>query len=145
MNIKRFTTEQKDTLIKLLHNGEHSCVVGSASGDIYTFDRRGVKDLYDLLCNRPEILHHAFVADKVVGKGAAAIICAGEAQAIYADVISQSAEALLCDHGVIVQYGQRVPHIINRAGTDICPVEKLCAECVTPAECVKQISLFLQK
>lgn len=145
MTTQRFTTEQKVTLIKLLHDGGHSCVVGSASGDIYTFDRRGVKDLYELLCNRPEILRQAFIADKMVGKGAAAIICAGKVQEIYTDVISQSAEALLCEHGVIVQYGQRVPHIINRAGTDICPVEKLCTECATPADCVKQISLFLQK
>ena len=46
---------------------------------------------------------------------------------------------------VEVQYGEIVPNIINRAGTDICPVEKLCQECKTAEECLPLIDKFIKE
>lgn len=60
-----------EELINLLHSGGYSCVI--ANGDnIRTFTQRGVADLYDLLTQEPDFLKGASIADKVVGKGAAA-------------------------------------------------------------------------
>ena len=56
-------------LIDLLHDGGHSLVV--ANGDIYTFDGRGVSDLFRLLKENSGFMHGASIADKVVGKAAA--------------------------------------------------------------------------
>lgn len=59
-------------LIDILHEEHHSLVV--ANGDVCTFDGRGISDLYNLLSEDPEFLRGASVADKVVGKGAAALM-----------------------------------------------------------------------
>ena len=61
-----------EDLINLLHEGNHSLVV--ANGDVATFDGKGVSDLYNLLREDPIFLDGADVADKVVGKGAAALL-----------------------------------------------------------------------
>lgn len=60
-----------EELIDLLHSGGYSCVIAN-KGKVRTFTQRGVADLYDLLTQEPEFLKGAMIADKVVGKGAAA-------------------------------------------------------------------------
>ena len=62
-----------EELINLLHTGGYSCVIAN-EGKIRTFTQRGVADLYDLLTREPEFLKGALIADKVVGKGAAALM-----------------------------------------------------------------------
>ena len=48
----------------------------------------------------------------------------GGVRQVHADVMSESALALLQDHSVLAGYGQLVHHIINRAGTDWCPARE---------------------
>jgi iron complex outermembrane receptor protein len=79
-----------------------------------------------LLCNEPEFLQGALIADKVVGKAAAALMILGEVKDLYADVISQQALSLLKQTDMHIEYGQSVPYIVNRTQTDWCPMEKLC-------------------
>ncbi|MGM9871926.1 MAG: DUF1893 domain-containing protein [Muribaculaceae bacterium] len=130
-------------LIDILHASACSLVVDKGD-DIATYNGRGVSDLYRLLTTEPSALQGACIADKVVGKGAAALMILGGISALWADVISQAAVDLLADSGIDVQYGRKVPHIINRQGTGMCPVEQLCADCVTADECLPLISSFLQ-
>lgn len=112
--------------IDLLFAERCSCVV--RNGDtIRIFRERGVRDLWRLLHEEPELLDGAFVADKVVGKGAAALMAAGRVRELFADVVSHAALELLNGAGIPVSYTVAVPHIINRAGDGICPVERLCA------------------
>ncbi len=106
--------------------------------------QRGVADLLHLLHDEPEVLHHAQLADKVVGKGAAALMALGHVREVYALTISQPALHLLQKAGITVDYGQCVDHIINRAGTDWCPVEKLCSTAATPEECLPLIEEFVR-
>ena len=108
-----------------------------------SFHERGVKDLHNLLRNEPELLRGAAVADKVVGKGAAALMVAGGVEWVHADVISSGALDLFKLNGIEVEYTTVVPNIINRTGTDICPVEKLCRDCRTAAECLPLIDKFV--
>lgn len=112
-------------LIERLHQENCSCVI-SNNGTVRTFHRRGVSDLYNLLCIEPEFLQGAFIADKVVGKAAAALMILGEVKILYADVISQQALNLLKQTNIHIEYCQSVPHIVNRTRTDWCPMEKLC-------------------
>ena len=51
---------------------------------------------------------------------------------------------LFSQSGVEVEYGVLVENIINRTGTDICPVEKLCKDCLTAEECLPLISKFIE-
>lgn len=128
--------------IDLLHAENCSCVILNGS-EPRIFRERGVKDLFRLLHEEPESLRGAFVADKVVGKGAAALMILGGIAGLYADVISSAATELFRSVGIEPQYARETPHIINRAGTDICPVEKLCADCRTAEECLPPITAFI--
>lgn len=119
-----------------------SLVVGNADR-IETFNRRGVIDLLELLRNSPQTLSGASLADKVVGKGAAALMALGGVRELYAGVISTPALNLLRDRGITVEFDTETPAIINRAGTGPCPVETLCSDCRTPAECLPLIENFV--
>ena len=54
-----------DKLIKLLHEGNYSCVIKNK--EISTFTQRGLTDLYDLLNTDPAFLRGAQLADKEIG------------------------------------------------------------------------------
>lgn len=112
-------------LIEILHLGKYSCVIRSGH-EIHTFSRRGVADLYDLVKNKPGLLQGASVADKVVGKGAAALMILGGIKELYTDVISQSALTLLQGTDINTNFGRVVPFIQNRDKSGWCPVEKMC-------------------
>lgn len=120
-----------------------SCVVCDGER-LHVFRERGVADLHRLLTEEPGLLRGAFVADKVVGKGAAALLVLGGVAELYADVASRAALDLLGTAGVRVDCRLVVPHIVNRAGTGICPVERLCADRTTAAECLPRITEFLR-
>lgn len=131
-----------EDLIKILHEGHHSLVVGN--GEVCTFDGRGVSDLYRLYHEDPEYLRGASVADKVVGKGAAALMALAGIKEVYADVVSEPAEKLLRDSEVALSYGTIVEHIINRTNTGFCPLEMRCRDAQTPEECLVQIEEFMK-
>lgn len=136
---------RSERLVQVLHAGGYSLAVWPADGEIRTFTGRGVADLYRLMREDPEVLRGAIVADKVVGKAAAALMLAGGVQALYTDTVSTLARELLDGSVMEVCWEREVPHIINRMQTDWCPLEKLCRDCRTPEECLRQIEDFMQK
>ena len=85
------------------------------------------------------------MADKVVGKGAAALLILGGVRELFAGVISTSALGLLEDSGISLRFAEKVPYIINRKRDDLCPVETLCKDCKTAAECLPFIQGFINK
>lgn len=133
-----------EELIDILHSGGYSCVI--ANGDkIRTFTQRGVADLYDLLTQEPEFLEGASIADKVVGKGAAALMILGGIKELHTDIISTKALNLLKESDVTVGFKQEVPFIWNRDHTGYCPVETMCSEVKSVEEMLPLISGFLEK
>lgn len=130
-----------DDLIKILHEGKHSLVI--SNGEVRAFDGRGVSDLFRLVTDEPGFLRGACLADKVVGKGAAALMVLGGVNAVHADVISAPALALLKDSPVKVAFTKSVENVINRRGDGICPIETLCLPCATAAECYPLIEQFI--
>ena len=132
-------------LIDILHNEGLTLVVRSADGKTHRFVQRGVKDLLTLVTTCPEVLIGAHIADKAVGKAAAACMVVGGAKQVYADVMSEPALALLLDHGVTAGFGQLVDHIINRAGTGWCPMEQLSRDEDDPIAIIKKVQDFFNK
>lgn len=130
-------------LIDMLHRSGCSCVL--RNGNVHTYEQRGVADLYDLLHRHPQLLCGAEVADKVVGKGAAALMVLGRVKEVYADVISEPALALFAGAGIPVSYALSVPAIRNRTGDGWCPVETLCRDCATAADCLPLIRGFMER
>ncbi len=131
-----------DELIDILQKGGYSCVV--RNGETRTFTGRGVTDLYGLLKNEPDFLNGASVADKVVGRAAAALLIMGKAAWVYAGRISEPALDLLRRAGVETGFGQVVPYIRNRDDTGICPLEAICRE-KPPGEILPAIEEFFTK
>lgn len=129
-------------LIDILHNENLTLVVKSDDGTIHRFTQRGVKDLLTLVTREPEVLNKALIADKAVGKAAAACMIVGGVRQVHADVMSEPALELLKSHHVEAQYGQLVDHIINRAGTGWCPMERLSRDIDDPATIIQKIQEF---
>ena len=136
--------ECKLSAIEMLHHKGCSCVITDGR-ELKMFHQRGVKDLYEILTSQPELLRDAFIADKIVGKGAAALMILGKIDSLYTDTISEAALKLLKSYDIEVKYDTLVPHIINRAGTGMCPVESLCKEIATAEECLPLIRDFIQQ
>ena len=99
-----------EELINLLHTGGYSCTIAN-KGEIRTFTQRGVADIYDLLTQEPEFLKGASIADKVVGKGAAALMILGGIKELYTDIISTKALELLQKSDIKVGFTEKVPFI----------------------------------
>lgn len=131
-------------IINILHEGEYSCVVENF-GQIFTFTGAGVSDLYDMVTNKPCFLKEAALADKVVGKAAAALMIFGKVERVYAEVISLSALVLLRHADIETDFGQVVVGIHNRDNTDWCPLEKMCYPKESPEEILQQVEEFRKK
>lgn len=97
-----------DELIRLLNEGNYSCVVRQGE-ETRTFSRRGVADLYDLYATDRAFLKGAWLGDKVIGKGAAALMVLGGVSRVWTRVVSTPALALLRKGGVEVPMPKKCP------------------------------------
>lgn len=130
--------------VERLRAEQCSCVIRNGE-TMRSFHQRGVSDLWRLLHEEPALLRGGFIADKVVGKGAAALMATGGIRGVYALTLSRPALELLEGARIPVEYERLVPNIINRAGDGICPVESLCADAQTPEECLPRIGEFVRR
>lgn len=109
------------------------------------FDGRGIADLYRLYRKQPELLKGGVVADKIVGKGAAALMIAGGVMRLYAGTVSRGALELLRTSAVDTEFEQTADHIVNRSGDGWCPVESLCRDRRDVAGCIEKIDEFMNR
>lgn len=133
-----------DGLVKLLHDGGYTLVVGHGD-DVKMYNQRGVFDLVHLLSDEPDFLKGAFVADKVVGKAAAALMLKGCIARLHADVLSEPARNLFCREGMSVDYAELVPHVENRTKDGWCPLERLCFSKDSIDDMVESIRHFIMQ
>ena len=119
-------------LVDRLRDEDASCVIRNGA-ETRVFRERGVKDLFRLLETDPAFLAGALVADKVIGKGAAALMVLGGVRAVHAGVVSTPALGLFAAAHIPVEYTK----------TGWCPVETLCRDCRTAEECLPLIRGFL--
>lgn len=132
-----------ELLKAMLNNPEVRGVLRSVDGEIVEFHSPGVKDLYCLVATRRHALEGAIVADRVIGRGAALLLVLGHVKCVFAQLISSQAIEVLIQADISVDYDTLVPNIINRDGTDICPVEKLTMDVSDPVEAFVKIREFL--
>lgn len=133
----------RNDLRQILCEGDFSLVVDS--GSVRTFSGKGVSDLLRLLDSEPDSLMGASLADKVVGKAAASLMVLAGVREVYAEVISRPGLDMLRDVKIDVAYDVLVGNIQNRTGTGLCPLERLCLPCATPAECLGRIKGFINE
>lgn len=102
-----------------------------------THDNRGIQDLVQLITDHPERLRGAIVADKIIGRSAAALMAAGGVEEVHTNVICVAGKELLESAGIKVFAGELTPMIRNREGTGMCPMDTRIAEAETVEECVE--------
>ena len=107
---------------KILVDNGYTCVV-TKDDFCFTSKQRGVKPLLELIDSSNDC-KGAVAADKVVGKAAAFLYVLLGVKAVYADVISEHAFAVLQRNGILVDYTELVPMIKNRDGSGFCPMEQ---------------------
>ncbi len=74
------------------------------------------------------------VADIVVGKAAALLFAKSGIKSVYAKTLSRSGKKILELYGIKYEYETLTERIINRSGTDICPMEKAVSATNDPLE-----------
>lgn len=120
-------------LIEILRREKCSLVVKNHD-IVTTYSKPGVRDLEYLLDHDPEMLHGATIADKVIGKAAAAMVVVGGVKELYAEVMSKRAIPFLEEAGIAYTYGTLVDTIKEEGGR--CQLEKITAPATTPEETV---------
>lgn len=96
-------------LIDTLRNEQHTLVV-LHDGNVKTFDGQGIRHLYNIMSDEPELLYNAKVAVKAVGRSAAIMMDEGGVVEVFTEYISQQAYDTLTENGIKVSYDKKLNH-----------------------------------
>lgn len=107
-------------------------------------NERGVKALLNLLDGNTDF-HGAYAADKVVGKAAAMIYVLLGIKELYTSVISNGAKDIIESHGILLEYDEAVPYIVNRQGDGVCPMELAVGDEKEPEKAVDKVRARLKE
>lgn len=124
----------EDMLAKL--NEQHISLIVRNAGLTTEYHQHGVQDLLSLVKNEPQRLQGAVVADKTIGKAAAALMVVGDVKQAYTNTISTPAHEMLEKAGIQVFANDEVEMILNRDRSGQCPMDKSLNETDDPQECV---------
>lgn len=127
---------QGEALLGILNADELSLVVLN-NDSLSTYTGRGVSDLVEILSEEPCRLEGAIVADKMVGRAAAALMAKGGVKAVFTNLISTPGKELLEREGVRVFADEEVPQILNRDRSGMCPIEASISDAESVEECVE--------
>lgn len=108
---------------ELLSQGGYT-FVAVKNGVCRTSEKRGVAPIIELIDTEPDFLNGASVADKVIGKAAAMLLTAYGVKTIFTPLTSDKAVNYIVLKSTELEYNEKVEYIINRDGTDMCPMEK---------------------
>lgn len=93
------------------------------NGEVITHDGRGISPMLTLIGSGTDLRGYS-AADIIVGKAAAMLFVKAGIAAVYARTVSRMGLDYLNAHGIPCDYDTLTDNIINREGTDICPMEK---------------------
>ena len=92
-------------------------------GEIITDDGRGISPMMKFIAEEKDLTGFS-TADVIVGKAAAMLFVKAGIVCVHGKTMSESGKAYLGTHGIPCTYDILTEKIINRQGTDICPMEK---------------------
>lgn len=137
--------QEKSTGEQMLEmlNEQHLSLLVYNDSTLSTHTNRGVRDLLTLISTQPERLQGAIVADKIIGKAAAAIMATGGVVEVHTNIISTPARALLEAEGIKVVATEEVPQILNRNKSQMCPIDSQLEGIESIEECVTVLQNML--
>ena len=86
-------------------------------------DKRGIAPMMGFIAEGIDLKGYS-VADLIVGKAVAMLFVKCGIKSVYAKTLSKSGKKMLERHGIHCEYETLTERIINREGTDICPMER---------------------
>lgn len=92
-------------------------------GKLIASDKKGIAPMMNYIADGVDLAGYS-VADTVVGKAVAMLFVKCKVIAVYAKTMSKSGKAVLESNNIFYEYETLTDRIINRAGTDACPMEK---------------------
>ena len=92
-------------------------------GVYFTDDGKGISPMMCLIAEKRDLNGYS-AADLIVGKAAAILFVKAGVVSVYGKVMSTAGKAYLDRRHIPCTYETLTEKIINRAGTDICPMEK---------------------
>lgn len=123
--------------LELLQSKSLTCAI-CRGAQTYESCQRGVAPLLNWLDNGMRFSGFC-AADKVVGAGAAYLYVLLGVDELYAAVVSENARKILMRYGISLHFETLAPHIVNRRGDGICPIEQAVAEATDPTDALAQI------
>lgn len=114
------------------------------NGDCLYSEKRGIAPMMGFIASGANLAGYS-VADIVVGKAAALLFVKCGIKNVFAKTLSENGKKILERYGIDFEYETLAEKIINRSGTDICPMEKAVANTDDPEEAYAQIAQALKK
>ena len=96
-------------------------------------EKKGIAPLMGFIAEGIDLTGYS-VADLVVGKAAALLMVKCNIKAVFAKTLSKSGQEVLKANNIPVEYEVLAEKIINREGTDVCPMEKTVLNTDDPEE-----------
>ena len=96
------------------------------NGECLYSEKKGIAPMMDLIASGANLEGYS-VADLVVGKAAALLFVKCGIKNVFAKTLSENGKKILERFGIDYEYETLAEKIINRAGPDICPMEKAVA------------------
>jgi len=93
------------------------------NGEYFTDNSKGISPMMKFIAEKKDLSGYS-AADIIVGKAAAILFVKVGIVSVYGEVMSEAAKLFLEEHGISYSYETLTKKIINRSGTDICPMEK---------------------
>lgn len=93
------------------------------NGEYITDDGKGISPMMKFISEGRELSGYS-AADVIVGKAAAMLFVKAGIISVFAKTLSESGKAFLEMHNIPYEYEVLSSKIMNRQGTDICPMEK---------------------
>ena len=106
--------------------GGHSICL-CRDGELITDDGRGISPMMRFIAEGRDLRGWS-AADVIVGKAAAMLFIKAGIAEVHGNTMSAAGKAYLEARGVPCTYDTLTERIINREGTDICPMEKTVAD-----------------
>ena len=97
------------------------------NGEILTDNGRGISPMMKFIAEGRQLAGYS-AADVIVGKAAAMLFVKAGVICVHGNTMSRPGKEFLEFHGVACTYDVLTERIINRSGTDICPMEKTVAD-----------------
>lgn len=93
------------------------------NGEFLTDDGRGISPMMNFIAEGKDLTGFS-AADVIVGKAAAMLFVKAGIVCVHGKVMSAAGKDFLDSHDIPNTFDELTDKIINRQGTDICPMEK---------------------